>query len=472
MVNQSSREFFYFKVPVFIIDITVLLSVFLLLVWLLPPESHVGINPGGSLVGVCSLLVVSFAVAVGIVEIRLHDRRIRPSVVFSRAVRMAVLTYLLFTLLVMMVYKTAPRLLLGLGLIFSILAISVWHYLANKIVRKLRKFGRNTRHVVIVGADVTAGRVCTELLRGKDVTGYVVSGYFSSLEQQNMPDGVKFLGPVEDVLDWLPDNRPDELYCSLPPIQCHDIVYKLIQWCNDNFVEFYFVPTMDGYPHRKLTIRDFGSVSVFRLREEPLNNPLSKLVKRVFDIIVSLLFLCTLYPFVFLFVWIGDIVTGSKGPVYFRQARTGYNGKSFRIFKFRSMKVNDEADTLQATVDDPRKTKFGDFLRRTSIDELPQFINVLLGDMSIVGPRPHMEHHTEIYSGLINDYMVRHLAKPGITGWAQVNGCRGETKTLEEMENRVKHDIWYIEHWTPVLDLEIILKTCWQVLPGHDKQAY
>ncbi|MBQ0126573.1 MAG: exopolysaccharide biosynthesis polyprenyl glycosylphosphotransferase [Bacteroidales bacterium] len=470
MVNQSSREFFYFKVPVFIIDIALLLSVFLLLVRLLPPECHLGLD--GALLGVCSLLVVSFAVVVGVVEIRLHERRIRPSVVFSRAVRMAVLTYFLFTVLVMMVYKTSPRMLLGLGLVCSIFAISIWHYIANKIVRGLRKLGRNTRHVVIVGADVTAGRVCAELLRGKDVTGYVVSGYFSSLEQCSMPGGVKFLGPVEGALEWLNDNRPDELYCSLPPTQCHDMVNKLIQWCNDNFIEFYFVPTMDGYPHRKLAIRDLGSVTVFKLRPEPLNNPFSKFVKRLFDIIISLLFLCTLYPIVFMFVWIGDVVTGSKGPVYFRQLRTGYNGHSFKIFKFRSMKINDEADTLQATADDPRKTRFGDFLRRTSIDELPQFINVLLGDMSIVGPRPHMEHHTEIYSGLINDYMVRHLAKPGITGWAQVNGCRGETKTLEEMENRVKHDIWYIEHWTPVLDMEIILRTCWQILPGHDEQAY
>lgn len=136
------------------------------------------------------------------------------------------------------------------------------------------------------------------------------------------------------------------------------------------------------------------------------------------------------------------------------------------------MKENKDADKLQATKDDPRKTPFGDFLRRSSIDELPQFINVFLGNMSIIGPRPHMEYHTDMYSALIGDYMVRHLAKPGITGWAQINGCRGETKTLEEMAKRVEHDIWYIENWSPLLDIEIFFKTIWQVMPGRDKQAY
>ena len=135
------------------------------------------------------------------------------------------------------------------------------------------------------------------------------------------------------------------------------------------------------------------------------------------------------------------------------------------------MKVNDQADSLQATADDPRKTRFGDFLRRTSIDELPQFINVLRGEMSVIGPRPHMEKHTEIYSRLVDEYLVRHMVKPGITGWAQVNGCRGETPEAEDMAERVRLDIWYIEHWSMTLDIKIFLKTTIQIL-GGDKQAY
>lgn len=471
MVNQNSREFFYYKVPIFLADLVLHLSVLAALLKTLPKEKLEGF---GMDAGLFSLLTISFSISIAVIGLRLHERRIRPAIVIWRAVRQTLLTYLLFSALLALIYKSVPDPLLILGFLTALLVICVWHYLANRFVRKIRKLGRNTRHVILVGADETAGRVCSELLKGGDITGYVVRGYFSSLgvEERHMPDEVDYLGTVEDLYRWLEGNRPDEIYCSLQPDRCQDDVSRIIKWSNDNFVDFYFVPTMDGYPHRKMSIRDFGSVTVFKLRDEPLNNPMSKILKRLFDIVVSFLFLCTLYPFVFLFVWIGDKVTGSKGPVYFRQSRTGYNGRNFRIYKFRSMKVNDDADTLQATIDDPRKTKFGDFLRRTSIDELPQFINVLLGDMSIVGPRPHMEHHTEIYSGLISDYMVRHLAKPGITGWAQVNGCRGETKTVQEMADRVEHDIWYIEHWTPLLDAEIILKTCWQVLPGHDEQAY
>ena len=161
----------------------------------------------------------------------------------------------------------------------------------------------------------------------------------------------------------------------------------------------------------------------------------------------------------------------SPGPIFFKQLRTGMNGKDFMCYKFRSMAVNSDSDTVQAVKDDPRKFPFGSFMRKYNIDELPQFLNVLKGDMSIVGPRPHMLYHTEVYSRLIQKYMVRHFVKPGITGWAQVSGFRGETHELWQMEERVKRDIWYIEHWTPWLDFRII----WMTLKSfvvHDEQAY
>ena len=215
---------------------------------------------------------------------------------------------------------------------------------------------------------------------------------------------------------------------------------------------------------------EFGPVNVICLREEPLNNPAMKFLKRTEDIVLSGLFLVTLYPFVWLFAAVG-IKLSSPGPILFRQRRTGYNGKSFECLKVRSMKVNTDSDKVQATEDDPRKTRFGDFLRRTSIDELPQFINVLLGQMSVVGPRPHMLKHTEEYSHLIDKYMVRHYIKPGITGWSQVTGYRGETETLDQMEGRIRGDIWYIEHWSLWLDVYIIVKTVVNVFKG-DKEAY
>ena len=210
-------------------------------------------------------------------------------------------------------------------------------------------------------------------------------------------------------------------------------------------------------------------MEVFTTFENPLQNPLNKLIKRIFDIVFSIIFLiptALIFPFVWLIIKIQ-----SPGPLLFKQARTGIDGQTFNMLKFRSMHVNDDADKLQATKDDPRKYPFGDFMRKTNIDELPQFINVLRGDMSIVGPRPHMLAHTEQYSELIDKYMVRHFVKPGLTGWAQVTGFRGETKELWQMEGRVKRDIWYMEHWSIWLDIRIIWMTI-KTIFVHDKNAY
>ena len=184
----------------------------------------------------------------------------------------------------------------------------------------------------------------------------------------------------------------------------------------------------------------------------------------------SLCFLCTLFIPILIIVTIITKIT-MRGPIFFKQKRNGLNDKEFYCYKFRSMKVNADADKVQATKDDPRKTKWGNIMRKTSIDELPQFINVLMGDMSVVGPRPHMLKHTEEYSKLINKYMVRHFVKPGITGWSQVTGYRGETKELKDMEGRIRGDIWYIEHWSFGLDLYIIYKTVANAVHG-EKNAY
>ena len=212
-----------------------------------------------------------------------------------------------------------------------------------------------------------------------------------------------------------------------------------------------------------------GDINMFSNLEEPINYPINKLIKRTFDILFSGFVCICILPFIPIIALI--IKIQSPGPLFFSQERTGLEGKTFNCLKFRSMHVNKNADTIQATKDDPRKFAFGNFMRKTNIDELPQFFNVLRGDMSIVGPRPHMLHHTEMYSQLINKYMVRHFCKPGITGWAQVTGFRGETKELWEMEGRIRKDIWYIEHWSVLLDLRIILMT----LKGFiipDKNAY
>jgi len=279
------------------------------------------------------------------------------------------------------------------------------------------------------------------------------------------------IGPVDEFYKWIEHNDVDFVFCSLSPQANKSTVDRIIRICNNRLISFYYVPMMEGYPQRSMVIDRIGNVNVIKLHDSPMSNLGGKIYRRALSFIISALFLCTIYPFIFLFVAIG-IKISSPGPIYFKQKRTGYNGKDFYIYKFRSMRVNDDADTVQATENDSRKTKFGDFLRRTSIDELPQFINVFKGDMNIVGPRPHMLHHTEQYSKLLGDYMVRHLAKPGITGLAQVSGSRGETKEVKQMARRVKLDIWYIEHWSPILDIEIFFRTIKLVFSGNDKQAY
>ena len=198
-------------------------------------------------------------------------------------------------------------------------------------------------------------------------------------------------------------------------------------------------------------------------------SPAINRIKRGLDILGSITGMIVFSPLFLLIYLVIKIENGGK--VIFSQERIGYQGKPFILYKFRSMKVNAEADTLQATKDDPRKTRWGNIMRKTNIDELPQFINVLLGDMSVVGPRPHMLKHTEEYSKLINKYMVRHFVKPGITGWSQVTGYRGETKELKDMEGRVIGDIWYIEHWSFWLDIYIIYKTVRNAIHG-EKNAY
>jgi putative colanic acid biosynthesis UDP-glucose lipid carrier transferase len=234
-------------------------------------------------------------------------------------------------------------------------------------------------------------------------------------------------------------------------------------------VRFYYVPVSVETLGLDLKRELLDDMEIFTSYENPLMNPVNKIVKRMFDIVLSLLILAIVLPFVPV-LWL-IIRSQSPGPLFFKQLRTGLDGKEFYCYKFRSMHVNEEADKVQATKDDPRKYPFGNLMRKMNIDELPQFWNVLRGDMSIVGPRPHMLAHTEQYSQLIEKYMVRHFVKPGVTGWAQVTGFRGETMELWQMEGRVKRDIWYMEHWNIWLDIRIIWMT-FKTFFVHDKNAY
>ena len=201
-----------------------------------------------------------------------------------------------------------------------------------------------------------------------------------------------------------------------------------------------------------------------------LDDKWNQFLKRGFDIVFSLCFLCLVFPFVLLFVFIVTECT-MPGKLFFVQKRTGLNGKTFKCYKFRSMRKNQQAEEKQATKGDDRVTRWGYIMRKTSLDETPQFINVLMGDMSIVGPRPHMLKHTDEFTELVDGYMLRHQVKPGVTGWSQVNGYRGEIRKPEDLENRVKFDLWYIDHWSFFLDLRIIFKTM-TLCFGNDSHAH
>ena len=201
-----------------------------------------------------------------------------------------------------------------------------------------------------------------------------------------------------------------------------------------------------------------------------LDDKWNQFLKRGFDIVVSLCFLCLVFPFLLLLVFVVTECT-MPGKLFFVQKRTGLNGKTFKCYKFRSMRQNPESEERQATKGDDRVTRWGYIMRKTSLDETPQFINVLMGDMSIVGPRPHMLKHTDEFTEMVDGYMLRHQVKPGVTGWSQVNGYRGEIKKVEDIENRVKFDLWYIDHWSFFLDLRIIFKTM-TLCFGNDSHAH
>lgn len=350
-----------------------------------------------------------------------------------------------------------------------LVAIELVHIYARHFVREYRLSGGDRFEVVFIGSS-DAIKDLNKYLSSDLTVGARVVGYFNDSEDEELSQTCVYLGTCSEAIPYMETSRPSQVFCGLPH-EMRGEAKTVATWCQNNVVLFSSVPNVHNYFHQRAYPELVGGVPTFRFQRDPLSDPMNAFVKRSFDILVSGLFLCTLFPIVYVMVFIGTKIS-SPGPVFFRQKRTGMNGDEFECLKFRSMKVNKDADTLQATKDDPRKTRFGNFLRTSSLDELPQFINVFKGEMSIVGPRPHMVKHTEEYSDLIDKYMVRHFVKPGITGWAQVTGFRGETKELSQMEGRIKADIWYIEHWSFVLDIVIIVKTFTQVFIKGDKQAY
>ena len=401
----------------------------------------------------------------------LHRSVVRPEQIMVRVLRnMVPFVLLSVCILLLFHFEFSHSRLFGLFYIVLILVIVSYRLAFRYFLELYRKQGGNVRKVILIGSHENMQELY-HAMTDDPTSGYRVLGYFEDFPSDRYPSDVSYLGHPQEVNNFLKQNvgRVDQLYCSLPSARSAEIV-PIINYCENHLVRFFSVPNVRNYLKRRMHFEMLGNVPVLSIRREPLELLENRIVKRTFDIVCSTLFLCTIFPFIYIIVGVA-IKMSSPGPIFFKQKRSGEDGKEFWCYKFRSMRVNAQCDTLQATEHDPRKTRIGEIIRKTSIDELPQFINVFKGDMSIVGPRPHMLKHTQEYSQLINKFMVRHFVKPGITGWAQVTGYRGETKELWQMEGRVMRDIWYIEHWTFLLDLYIMYKTVYNAIHG-EKEAY
>ncbi|NQX39678.1 putative colanic acid biosysnthesis UDP-glucose lipid carrier transferase [Pedobacter steynii] len=327
----------------------------------------------------------------------------------------------------------------------------------------VQRFNVNKK-VALIGVNPTGRRLAHYLDNqyNIDFYGYLDDGSrIYADENGNLP--TRFISKmVAAALSGVKD-----IYVSLEPHRMSE-VKTFLEVADKHCLRVKFIPDMATTLATPYTISYVGDeFPVISLRTEPLESVSNRFKKRAFDIIFSLgviIFLMSwLYPLIAILIKLQ-----SKGPVLFKQQRSGRNDEPFWCYKFRSMKVNNDSDKKQATKDDNRITPIGKFLRKSSLDELPQFFNVLLGNMSVVGPRPHMLSHTEEYRAIINQFMVRHFLKPGITGWAQVNGFRGETKEDGAMQKRVQHDIWYLENWTAMLEVKIVFMTVINMIKGED----
>ncbi len=340
----------------------------------------------------------------------------------------------------------------------------IGHWITRKAVTFIVR--KNINKGIILGAGRVGEKFFEELLCNI-YNGVVILGFFDDNSNQNKGD---VIGTIEEAKKFASKNGVTHVFCTLP-LSAEEKIVDFIKFSESHVINFHIVPSI-GYYYSgdQVFVEQVGKMPVFALRRIPLSYPHNAFMKRGFDIVLATIFLTTVFPIILLIASI-LIRSSSPGSIFFVQKRTGKKGKEFNCYKFRTMCSNNEADTKQATYGDKRITPVGNFLRKTSIDELPQFYNVLKGNMSIVGPRPHMLLHTDEYSPKVDKYMVRHFIKPGITGLAQVNGYRGETKEVEHMENRIKEDIKYVENWSLGLDVKIIAKTALLAVKG-DKKAY
>jgi putative colanic acid biosynthesis UDP-glucose lipid carrier transferase len=351
-------------------------------------------------------------------------------------------------------------LMFGVGLsINRFLYVGIRNYIKNKE----NLFNK----VVILGYNETALKLASYFEQesiNTQLLGFVE-------DENNIRELTRYpiMSDVKNVIQVAKDMDVQEIYSTITPEQNH-FIYDLMNQAENECIRFKVVPNLAYFFSRPVVVDYVRDLPILSLRSEPLEDVGNRFKKRTLDLTISLL--VTVFVLSWMIPIIGLLIfIESRGPIFFKQARTGKNNQPFFCLKFRSMRPNREADLMQATKHDQRITRIGRFLRKTSLDEFPQFINVLRGEMSLVGPRPHMVKHTDDYSKVVEQYMIRHFVKPGITGWAQVNGFRGEISEPRQIKLRVQNDLWYLENWNIWLDIRILFMTIYTIIRG-DKNAY
>jgi Undecaprenyl-phosphate glucose phosphotransferase len=372
--------------------------------------------------------------------------------------QIVVFTLILYAFIGVFKQPNISRLALANYLLAVFVLITFFKFFSYYLLSKYRiHLGGNLRNVVVIGNNEKT-RQLINIFKTRLEFGYKFKKQFCINDKDFS---------LEQCFAFITDNNIDEIYSSLAELS-NEQINKLIDFADNNLRELKFIPDNKDIYSKKLKYEYYGYIPILTLRNIPLGDSLNHFVKRVFDILFSSAVI------IFLLSWLTPIIAifiklESKGPVFFKQPRNGFNYEEFDCFKFRSMIPNKNSHLHQATKGDQRITIVGKFLRKTSLDELPQFYNVLFGEMSIVGPRPHMVSHTNMYARRVDKFMVRHFVKPGITGLAQISGFRGEIETDKDIIGRVKFDIFYIENWSLLLDVKIIFQTLINTIKGEDK---
>ena len=357
------------------------------------------------------------------------------------------------------------RAMMAYFFVINILLTNVGRSLIRALLQYFREKGYNLKYILLVGYSRAAEEYINRI-NSNPQWGYVVRGILDdSVPRGTVYKGVKVVGTIENLLYILPENKLDEIAITLS-LKDYDDLERIVDICENSGVHTKFIPDYSSmFPSRPYT-EDLMGLPVINIRYVPLTNTLNWVAKRVVDVAVSLVGLVIASPV--MLAAAAAVGCTSRGPIIFKQERIGLHNKPFKMYKFRTMKVQKQAAEEQAwtTKDDPRVTKVGRFLRRTSIDELPQLFNILRGDMSVVGPRPERPQFVEKFKEEIPRYMVKHQVRPGLTGWAQINGYRGDTS----IKRRIEYDIFYIENWTMSFDIKIMFLT---IFKGFiNKNAY